>query len=119
MTDPDDTRIDALLRDVAATRPKVPDALMAAVLRDAARVQPAPLPRAQPRPGLWQTIMDLVGGWPALGGLAAAGVAGVWLGIAPPVALEGAAAAALGLSQSVDLIGVDPLDGAFDLGVLQ
>ena len=113
MTDPDETRLDALLADVARQKPEVSDALMAAVLRDAARMQPAPAPV---RPGLWASLLDLIGGWPAMGGLAAAGLAGVWLGVAPPVALE-SATAALGVSQSIDLIGTGALETAFDLEV--
>jgi len=102
MTDPDMKHLDRLLDEVAADTPEVPEALMSAVLRDAALEIPRPV---APRPGVWDTLMDLVGGWPAVGGMAAAGVAGLWLGIAPPVALETATVEFLGSTQTVDLFG--------------
>ncbi len=67
--------------------------LMARVLADAeaaqAQAQAAPAarptrPAARPR---WRQVVDLLGGWPAMAGLATAGVAGLWLGVAPPAAL--------------------------------
>lgn len=110
MTDPDMKALDAALADIADQHPQVPDALMTAVLRDAAHLQPRAL--VQPDPvGLWQAFLELIGGWPAVSGLAAAGVAGVWMGIAPPVALETAAAQMLGTTQVVDLFGTDTLSG--------
>jgi hypothetical protein len=107
MTDPDMKALDAALAEAADHAPEVPDDLLAAVLRDAAFVQPRPVVRES----LWQTVLDLIGGWPAVSGLAAAGVAGVWIGMAPPVALESAAAQILGTTQTVDLFGVDTLGG--------
>lgn len=115
MTDPEIKAVDAALTEAADQTPQVPDALMAAVLRDAAQLQPAPTREAAPvRVSLWDSFLDLIGGWPAMGGLAAAGMAGVWLGFAPPVALEGAAAQLLGTVQTVDLLGADVLS-SFDV----
>lgn len=105
MTDPTMKRLDGLLDEVASHRPDVPDALMSAVLRDAALA----MPRPAPRPGWREILMDMVGGWPAVGGMAAAGVAGLWLGIAPPVALETATVELFGTTETVDLFGPDPL----------
>ncbi len=39
------------------------------------------------RPGLWQGLREALGGWPALTGLATAGLAGLWLGFAPPAGI--------------------------------
>lgn len=114
MTDPDMTDVEAALSDAAQIAPDVPDGLMAAVLRDAARLQPGPALAVSPTQGVWHTFLDLIGGWPAMGGLAAAGVAGVWLGIAPPIGLEAATAQLLGTTQTIDLFGTDSLSG-FDL----
>lgn len=33
---------------------------------------------------LWQQFQASIGGWPAVGGLAAASAAGLWIGLAPP-----------------------------------
>jgi hypothetical protein len=68
-----------------------PEALMARILADAAReaVPLAPPARAaQPRIGRLAALFAALGGWPAVGGLATAGVAGLWLGLSPPAAVE-------------------------------
>jgi hypothetical protein len=66
--------------------PEPSDALMARVLADAEALQPrsAPPPRSD---GAWAEVWRLLGGWPAAAGLAAAGVAGLWIGAAPPEVL--------------------------------
>ena len=58
--------------------------LLARVLSEAEGLQVAePVPSAPPlRPSLWAALVAAVGGWPALSGVAMAGVAGVWLGVA-------------------------------------
>lgn len=75
----------ALARAEAA-RP-APDALMARVLADAARVA-HPARTAGRRQGRLAASLAALGGWPALGGLATAGMAGLWLGLSPPAAVE-------------------------------
>ncbi|NSY40039.1 hypothetical protein [Leisingera sp. ANG59] len=68
-------------------RPAVPEHLNAAILADAARVQPGYQPAAPAqaaRQPLWRQLTEALGGWPALGGLAAASAAGLWIGLAPP-----------------------------------
>ncbi len=114
MTDPDAKAVDAALDEASMVRPEVPDHLMNAVMMDAARLQPR-VAAAMPRQSLWDTFLDLIGGWPAVGGLAAAGVAGVWLGAAPPVGLESAAASLLGETEAIDLWGTDVLS-SFEIG---
>ena len=44
--------------------------------------------RRAARLGRLGAVRDAVGGWPALGGLLTAGLAGLWLGIAPPAGME-------------------------------
>ncbi|MDH3262385.1 MAG: dihydroorotate dehydrogenase [Paracoccaceae bacterium] len=73
-----------------AARP-APEAFLARVLADAAReAPPAPAQAraAPPRLGRLAAALAALGGWPALGGLATAGVAGLWLGLSPPAAVE-------------------------------
>lgn len=69
---------------------RMPAALEARMLADAALVQAA---RAAPAPasrqpgagaGLLGQLVRVLGGWPTMGGLAAACAAGVWIGVAPP-----------------------------------
>ena len=81
---------DAARLDTAAPS----DALVSAILADAALYQPQPEILAgniaDPRPsrGLFADLMATVGGWPALAGMATATVAGVWIGFAAPAQLE-------------------------------
>lgn len=114
MTEPNQTELDNLLADVAAVKPSVPSDLMARVLIDASQVQPRD--GVQSQLGVWAGILDMIGGWPAVGGLAIAGVAGLWIGVAPPVGLENMATTVLGSTQTVDLFGGDMLS-SFNDGV--
>jgi hypothetical protein len=107
MTDPEMKKLDDLLGQAANVRPAVSDDLMARVLADAALLQPAPvgISVVARRQNRWENLLDIIGGWPALGGLATAGIVGVWMGAAPPEGLETFAADLIGTTQSVDLLG--------------
>jgi hypothetical protein len=107
MTDPTQTDLDELLAQAARQKPNVPTDLMARVMIDAARFQPK-LPTA-PHQGFWASILDVIGGWPAVGGLAMAGVTGLWIGVAPPVGFDAIAATVLGSPETIDLFGGDML----------
>ena len=76
------------LARIEAARP-VSGAFMARVLADAAgeAVRPRPA-QPQARSGILRALFAALGGWPAVGGLATAGVAGFWFGLAPPAAVE-------------------------------
>ncbi len=100
-TDNDDAMIDALLGDVAKVAPDVDDALMARVLADAARAPSLPGPA--PARGVRAQLGELIGGWPTLGGLALAGCAGLWIGVAPPASVEDAAAGLFGTTETVSI----------------
>jgi hypothetical protein len=52
---------------------------------------------------LWARLFDMLGGWPAVSGLAAATVAGIWVGVAPPASVESITASFLGDAVSVSL----------------
>ena len=106
MTDREMDRLDAVLAQARCADVAVTDALMARVLADAAREQ-ARLPVQAVRlrgsgPVAW--LHDLIGGWPALGGVLAAGLAGLWVGVAPPEAVETLAAGFLGQTQAVTFL---------------
>lgn len=113
MKEPDKTSeemaLDALFDAARKTEPKVPDALMAQVVADAARVQPRPAARALPPPSLWTRFSDLMGGWQGMGGLVAATCAGIWIGWSPPSALPDAGALILGYD------GTEPLSSTAEL----
>ena len=113
MTDPDDRMLDDLFAVARAGAPQPDDALMARVLADAARVQsPVAVPESR---GFWVALSDMLGGWPAWGGLATATVAGLWVGIAPPAPVEDLAASVWGNEVSVTLMSAETL---FDAGEL-
>lgn len=89
--DRDDSFLDGYFAAARDGAPEPSPDLLARVLADAGAEQArqaAGTRDAAHRPGLWATMLAALGGWPALGGLATAGVAGLWLGISPPVALD-------------------------------
>ncbi len=97
--DRDGLDLDAILEASADGAP-VPDALMARVLADAARVQAGFAPsRVPPRPamrprlraggrGLAGRLVRAAGGGGACVGLAMATLAGLWVGLTQPAALS-------------------------------
>lgn len=89
--DKDMVGLDAFFDAARQETAQLPDRLEHRILQDASQVQAdwqKPLPRA--RPGVLQQLYDMLGGWPSIGGLAAACAAGVWLGFAPPQGLPDA-----------------------------
>lgn len=113
--DDPDRDLDALFAHARGIRPEPSPDLLARILADAeatARARPAP-PRAAPpqrRPGWLPALMDALGGWPALGGLAATAVLGLTLGVAQPTGLATLAAPLWGEAVSVSLgLDDDPL----------
>ena len=81
---------DALDKLFSAGRsgPQPSDALMARIAADAVAQMPQPAALAPARRrrkvGLAAGLMAMLGGWPALTGMASAAAAGVWIGIASP-----------------------------------
>jgi hypothetical protein len=83
----------ALERLFAAGRsgPPAGDDLVARILAGAAaEVRAAPRqPAAPARRGVMATLVGLIGGWPAMAGMASAAAAGVWLGFSSPDLVDG------------------------------
>lgn len=87
MTDTDKEMIELDVFFDAARRETMhlPDGLADRVLADAVQVQQGwQTPAPKMRPGILRQLYDMLGGWPAIGGLATACAAGVWLGFSPP-----------------------------------
>ncbi|MDU9007145.1 hypothetical protein [Sedimentitalea todarodis] len=87
MTDTDKEMIELDVFFEAARREtaEVPDGLADRIVADADRVRQSWSVSAQKlRPGILRQLYDMLGGWPAMGGLATACAAGVWLGFSPP-----------------------------------
>lgn len=113
MTDPKDDMLDDLFAEARVVSPEVSDDLMTRVLADAAASQRIEPPRPEVQGGAWGRLLDMIGGWPAASGLAAATIAGVWIGIAPPAAVEELTAGLLGDTVTISLVADSDL---FDLG---
>jgi hypothetical protein len=104
--DRDDRALDAFFDAARRTPPAPTDALLTRVMADAASVQaaarrPAPRRRALPR------LRDVLGGWPAMAGLATAALAGLWSGTALPSSVTG-------VDDAAYLVDITP-EMAFDL----
>jgi hypothetical protein len=111
-------------------------ALMARIEADALREMPRAGLRTDPVPELgagaaqrplagragwragWREALAALGGWPALAGLAAASLVGVWIGAAPPDGLAPLLSPLGAGTLVLDETGVDPLSG-FDLALLE
>ncbi len=101
MTDRNDDMLEDVFADARDIRPQVSDDLMSRVLADAARVQHSE-PLAQS--SFWERLYDMMGGWPVMGGLATATIAGFWLGLTPPAALDDLTARLTGDTVNVTLV---------------
>jgi hypothetical protein len=114
MTNPNDDMLDDLFAQARGQDVQPSDALMARILADADDVQAAMRPKQAAAPsGLWTQMLDALGGWPAVSGLAAATVAGVWIGVAPPSSVQDLTATLVGDEVIVDLFATG---FAFDTG---
>lgn len=104
MTPSDDKKLDALFGEVRSDPVEPSSDIMARVLADAAAMQPVAAAQSVAKNPLGSRILSAIGGWPALSGVAAAGVAGLWIGLVPPDAVDVWMAEALGQSTEVSLI---------------
>lgn len=95
-----DAELDALFEAGRERRAAPSAALMARVMEDAmaeARAAPVPVARGRgPRRARLAGLVAALGGWPALGGLATAGLVGVWIGYAAPGGFDAVTATMLG-----------------------
>ncbi|WP_120502128.1 hypothetical protein [Roseovarius sp. EL26] len=107
----EDDFLDACFASVRKTSVTAPDDLMAKTLADAGSVQTEFLSQdaVTPTPakaGLLARLLDGLGGWPAMAGLATASITGVWIGISAPAGLESVTQVLLGsdtMTHVVDL----------------
>ena len=107
MTDEDKT-LDATFAQMCVDDVMPSEALMDRIMVDADRVLAADIVApVRPKQGLGAMLLDAIGGWPSLSGLAAATVAGVWIG----VALSDLSAGYLGTTVEVSLLGDDIFSG--------
>ncbi len=115
--------LDEYFAAVRQTAPQPSDDLMRRVMADALAAQDAALaPRwsglQHKRPGIWAQLREALGGWPAMGGLAMAGVMGLAIGIAAPGGLSDLTTALLAPANMQDIYLVDLLpDMEFDIAM--
>jgi len=104
--------LDALLAEVADQKVAPSEDLMARVLADAASIQTTALPYStRGTLGFLSPLWSALGGWAGAGGLAAVAATGVWLGIAPPAALESVTNIFFGNSVTLQVFSVDDVLG--------
>ena len=115
MTNPNDDMLDDLFAQARDVAPVPSDALMARVMADADAAQLRAVAVPVAAPGVIARILDAIGGWPAVSGLAMATVAGIWVGVAPPASVQDVTAAMMGDEVSFNLFATDLV---FDAGAL-
>lgn len=98
-----DSELETLFAQVRAAPAEPGQDAMARILAAAGTPPPAPLPA----PGSGgdagdRGLFTLLGGWLGMGGLAAATLAGLWIGIMPPAGVGDLAAGVLGGPVSLD-----------------
>ncbi|MEM6594993.1 MAG: hypothetical protein AAF672_09390 [Pseudomonadota bacterium] len=78
--------LDALFAEAKAAPAPSSEQLQARIIADAAALQPqsAPVLAGPARRRPLATLLDAIGGWPAIGGLVTAAAAGVYIGFAQP-----------------------------------
>lgn len=94
----EDFDLDAMFADMRAHDVAPAPDFMARVLADALDAQAAVVPMTvAPRPpSRLRQLLAAIGGWPAVAGLATAGVAGLWIGVNPPASIMTTAESFLG-----------------------
>ncbi|WP_243470699.1 hypothetical protein [Ruegeria denitrificans] len=80
----DDMELDQLFAQARRNRPEMPDDLVVRILTDAEMVRLDRMRPVIPPRSVWARILDGIGGWQSMSGLAAASAAGVWIGFAAP-----------------------------------
>lgn len=109
---PSDNMLDDTFAVMAASAVQPSEALLNAIMMDADSVLAVPItPRARAKSSFGAMILDVIGGWPSFSGLAAATVAGLWIGVSPPAAISDISAGYLGSTVEIQLLNDDIFAG--------
>lgn len=107
---PADDILDGFFEAARQQQPQIPEGVVARILADADREQAHHLNRSvipvRSKRSFFGDVVAALGGWPSLAGLAAATLAGVWIGYSPPTSLDSIALSVLG-SETVSFGGFD------------
>lgn len=92
--------------DAARKATPDPDAALMARILDDALVEQAERAKviapARRQESVLRQLLRSIGGWPALTGLAAATIAGVWIGVNPPTSVSDQLAALMGVGSDAE-----------------
>lgn len=112
-SDADDKMLDQTFARMRDEDVPMSDALMDRIMLDADMVLAQDVAVARPvvRPSFGAMLRDAIGGWPTFSGLAAATVAGVWIGVAQPASLTDLSAGLWGGTIEVPLLESDIFAG--------
>ena len=111
-SDADNKMLDAAFAQMREGDVIPSEGLMDRIMQDADAILAVPVAEpTRPARGIFAQIMDAIGGWPAASGLAAATVAGVWIGVAQPSSLSDLSASVWGTTIEVPLLESDMFAG--------
>jgi len=96
-----DSELETLFAQVRSDPAELGEDAMARILA-AAGAPPAPAPRPLGGDAGDRGLFDVLGGWLGMGGLAAATLAGLWIGIMPPAGVGDLTAGVFGGPVSVE-----------------
>ncbi|PIE12902.1 MAG: hypothetical protein CSA70_08065 [Rhodobacterales bacterium] len=116
----DDLELDELFNAAKATPVEPGDDLMARVLAQALHAQ-ADQQMIEPATStcpILRSLFAAIGGWPALGGLIAAGVTGIWIGFSPTLGVGSVMAGVYGTETEQNAYMID-LFPEFDFGLAE
>ena len=102
--------LDLLFAQARATSVIPSDALMARILSDAEKTQPAPrvlVQTPQPKPGFWQQLTHALGGGGVFAGVTVSMVLGLFVGLVQPSGLTNLSDA-LWLDSSIESVDLMP-----------
>lgn len=111
------TELDDLFAKARSAESSVPDDLTARLLSDAYEVQDSfvvPNLPAESEVGFRAQMRSIFGGWPTWGGLVAASLVGVWIGVAPPSFATGSETLWAIASEDLDVFDGFGLDTVFE-----
>lgn len=109
--------LEAALAAARTAQPQPSADLLSRIMADAEAVQPAPVPQAPRRSGLWPRTLAVLGGWRPVGGLATAAVAGLMIGYSDTGGLVTQPASLWSQTEGAEMAGLIPDDGFFDLAL--
>ncbi len=112
MTTNDNQELEDAFVTLRTAKVPVSDRLMDRIMMDADMVLAEAAPEVvRTRQGFGAMMLDVIGGWTSFSGLAAATVAGLWIGVAPPEVFSDLTSGYWGTTIEVPLLESDVFAG--------